>query len=150
MLSMSSISYIDEADNCATRFMPSCVLLLINWRDWGTLSVCVTPVGEGMSCRRTRFPSVLKPANSTPSQSLGRVRRSIGFDFQEPQRDTPLNGAVSLSSRHKRFLVRSATSIQVTRNSAATEEITSAYGSNDAYRLALGKIQGVKVRSILR
>ena len=48
------------------------------------------------------------------------------------------------------LLVRSATYIQVTRNSAATEEITSAYGSNDAYRLALGKIQGVKVRSILR
>jgi hypothetical protein len=94
---------IDEGDNCATRFMSSCVLLLINWHDWGTLSACATPVREGVSCRPLKLPelSVLKPANSTWSRSQGRVRRSIGFDSQEQERDMPSNEATSCYTRHK-------------------------------------------------
>ena len=94
---MASIAHIDEGDNRATRFMPSCVLLLINWHDWGTLGACATPVRESVSCWSMKFPelSVLKPANSTRSRSQGRVRRSIGFDSQEPQRDMPSNEVVS-------------------------------------------------------
>src|SRR5215831_10668403 len=105
LLSMSSISNIDEGYNYATRFLPSCVLLLINWHDWGTLGACATPVRESVSCRSMKFPelSVLKPANSTRSRSQGRVRRSIGFDSQEPQRDMPSSEVESLSTRHKRF-----------------------------------------------
>jgi hypothetical protein len=94
--SMSSISYIDEVANCATRVMSSCVLLSdhVIWHDWGTLRFVPLPSGENASCRSTQFPKI--------SRSLERVRRLIGFYSQEPQRDMPSNGAISRSSKHKR------------------------------------------------
>jgi hypothetical protein len=96
LLSMASISCIDEGVNCATRFVSSCVLLSghVIWHDWGTLRFVPLPSGESASCRSTQFPKI--------SRSLERVWRLIGLYSQEPQRDMPSNGAVGLSTRHKR------------------------------------------------
>ena len=57
----------------------------------GAPKVCATPVGESVSCRSMKSPGLLflKPANETLSRLLGRVRRSIEFDSQEPRRDMP-------------------------------------------------------------